>query len=295
MSEGWSLINLKGLSKPVTAFIKKISDAMGVLYEPKRIIRKAQAEAEAKKIAAQGDMEVTEIQRRGLIRLIVEEGKKQENIEKITRLALPAIKDNAKPEEMGNDWIAHFFDKCRIVSDTEMQSLWAKILAGEANSPGSYSKRTVNLMSTIEKSDAHLFTKLCGFGWHLGEIVPIIFDFNDEIYNRTGIDFPSLIHLKNIGLIDFEPLGKFKRELVFPAGEMPSPLVGHVFYYGTPVRIELPQETDGIKTGSVVLTKIGCELAPICGSERSDDFFLYALEKWLEDGYFLSSPWPRRG
>ena len=34
---------------------------------------------------------------------------------------------------MEEDWIANFFDKCRIVSDSEMQSLWARVLAGEAN------------------------------------------------------------------------------------------------------------------------------------------------------------------
>ena len=47
-----------------------------------------------------------------------------------------------------------------------MQILWARVLAGEANAPGTYSKRTVNLLSDFDKSDAELFTKLCGFGWH---------------------------------------------------------------------------------------------------------------------------------
>jgi Protein of unknown function (DUF2806) len=50
---------------------------------------------------------------------------------------------------VNDDWITNFFDKCRIVSDEEMQQIWAKVLAVEANKPGTYSKRTVNFLSSV--------------------------------------------------------------------------------------------------------------------------------------------------
>lgn len=68
-------------------------------------------------------------------RLFAEEAKKQANIEAITLKALPDVKPEAKTEGVEDDWIANFFDKCRLISDEQMQSLWARILAGEANSP----------------------------------------------------------------------------------------------------------------------------------------------------------------
>ena len=37
-----------------------------------------------------------------------------------------------------DDWIIKFFDKNRLVTDEDVQDLWASILAGEANSAGSY-------------------------------------------------------------------------------------------------------------------------------------------------------------
>ena len=77
----------------------------------------------------------------------------------------PHLNQETQPESMEDDWIANFFDKCRIVSDSDMQTLWGRVLAGEANAPGTYSKRTVNLLSDFDKSDAELFTKLCGLGW----------------------------------------------------------------------------------------------------------------------------------
>ncbi|MFC1592622.1 DUF2806 domain-containing protein [Chloroflexota bacterium] len=51
--------------------------------------------------------------------------------------------------------------QCRIISDDDMQMLWSRILAGESNSPGTYSKRTINALASFDKVDAELFTKLC--------------------------------------------------------------------------------------------------------------------------------------
>lgn len=107
--------------------------------------------------------------------------KKQENIEQITADATRKLNEDAKPENIDNDWIANFFDKCRLVSDREMQSLWSRLLAGEANEPGTYSKRTVGLISSLDKSDAQLFTNLLTFGWFFGDVVPLIYDVQDDI------------------------------------------------------------------------------------------------------------------
>lgn len=68
---------------------------------------------------------------------------------------------------MDDDWIVNFFDKCRLVRDEQMQSLWARILAGEANKPGTFSRRTVNFVASMDKIDASAFTHLCSFCWHI--------------------------------------------------------------------------------------------------------------------------------
>ena len=50
-----SLINLGDLAKPIDTLIHKISDATGVLYEPTRIRRKAEAESDAAIISAKAE------------------------------------------------------------------------------------------------------------------------------------------------------------------------------------------------------------------------------------------------
>lgn len=156
-----SLVNLGNLSKPANTLRKKIADATGGIFKPWQIKRVAKAEANL--IRAQGEIEVSEVMRRAMQRFLDEETEKQKNIETITVKALPDFKENSAPENMDDDWITNFFDKCRIVSNEGMQYLWAKVLAGEANEPGKYSRRTVNFLSEIDKQDADCFMKLCSF------------------------------------------------------------------------------------------------------------------------------------
>ena len=121
-----SLINLGDLSKPVTVLIEKISNAVGGYFIPHQIVRIAEAEAEAEMISARARIDVNDLERRALNRFVAEEVLKQNNIEVITSKAIDLVDDFARPEDMEDDWIVNFFDKCRIVSDDEMQTLWSK-------------------------------------------------------------------------------------------------------------------------------------------------------------------------
>lgn len=277
------LINLGDLSKPATVLVEKISDALGGYFKPYQIKRVAKAEAEAEIIKAQAQIEVTELQRRTLERFVAEEAKKQENIEKITEKAIPELEDSAKPQNIEDDWITNFFDKCRIISDNEMQSLWAKVLSGEGNSPGSYSKRTVNLLSSLDKSDAHLFTSLCGFGWLIREVTPLIFDFEEPVYNEKGINFDSLTHLDDIGLVSLENVVSYK------VGVLSKKIVTR--YFGTSYILEFKnQQNNDLNIGKVVLTKTGEQLCKICGSKPVDGFTNYVFKMWEKKGITISSP-----
>ncbi len=166
-----------------------------------------------------------------------------------------------------------------------MQSLWAKILAGEANSPGKYTKRPVNFLSSIDKSDAMLFTELCGFGWLLGNVVPLVYQFEDDIYIVHGITFDSLKHLDEIGLLSFESIAGYRRKHL--------PEVARIFYYGTPINIKFTKPSDNeLDIGKVLLSKIGQELTPISGAKPVEGFFEYVIKHWAEQGLVAYSDWP---
>jgi hypothetical protein len=282
MPKGGSLISLGDLSNPATVLVEKVCNAVGIIYEPVHIKRKARAEAEAEKIKALARLELSEIEHRAVERLVHQEVRKQENIEKITAQAAAALPENANVQNLDEDWIAHFFKQCDTVSDKEMQSLWARLLSGEATTPGAFSKRTVDFVSSIDKKDAALFTKFGQFVWVLGEVSPLIYEIDDEVYAKHGINFDVLKHLDAIGLISFEALGGYSRR---GFGKYT-----HAFYYGQPTLIEFPSdEKNQIATGHALLTATGKELVSICGSVRNEEFYLYVLRKWHQEGLILSS------
>lgn len=271
--ESISIVNLGNLSKPADTLIKKVSGAVGGIFEPYQITRVAKAEAKADLIKAESEIQITDLRRRALHRFVEEEAKRQSNIENIISKALPQLDDKGDPSQIEDDWVTNFFDKCRIVSDDEMQNLWSRVLSGEANVPRTYSKRTVNFLSDLDKVEAKLFSELCGFGWMIGVFVPLVFDCQADIYNNKKITFESLSHLDSIGLIQFDGLAGFS------AGNLSQKT--SVSYHGQVLELSFAKETDNeLNIGTVMLTKIGQELAPICGSKPVDGFMDYAKDKW---------------
>jgi hypothetical protein len=215
-------------------------------------------------------------------------------MEAITARALPQIGENAKPENVEADWITNFFDKCRLISDEDMQLLWAKILAGEANSPGRFSKRTVNSVASLSKTDATLFSTFCSFCWTLGEAGATPFIYPDimlrsesfNIYNQYDITQSSLLYLDNIGLVSCFPGGYSVHHL---------PQYIRCDYHGIQINIEFPDTVNSMANGMVLFTSVGKELAPICISKGIPQFLAFALERWTYNGLVVSSPYPIQG
>ena len=269
-----TLVDLGKLSKPATALIEKVSSAVGGLAEPWQMERKAKAKAKVDLIQAKSEVVITDLHRRAAHRWIDEEARRQENMEQITRKALPQLKDGAEPGKIEDDWVTNFFDKSRIISDDDMQNFWARILAGEANSPGSYTKRTVNFLGDMDKRDAELFQALCGFIWIINsKIYPLIFDRNAAIYNDKRINFNTLTHLNSIGLIRYSSSGHTKTKLpkeftVSYCNRQPFTL------------IMKKKKNNKIKVGEVLLTQTGKELSRICDIQEVDGFVDYVKGMW---------------
>ncbi len=281
MTDSTAIINLGEFVKPATILVEKVSDAVGGLFLPWQIRRVAEANVQADVITATGQIHITDLHRRAAARFVREEAQKQLNMESITRQALPLLSETATPSEMANDWITNFYDKCRLVSDEEMQKLWAHLLAAEANSPGEYSKRTVNLLASLDKEDAVLFTSLCSFVWLLPLANPLIYDEQAEIYKSAGLQFARLTHLDAIGLISFNAsadIGIF---------DYPEPRIAS--YYGEPVHLLFADKPD-FRIGKVIFTKSGRELARICSSPPAPLFKQYVIDLWREFGYIVEEP-----
>lgn len=262
---------LTALSQPVNTLIEKIATGVGILYEPTRIRKNAKAQADANKIEAISKLEIEDIQKRALSRVVTEETIKQMNIESVIEKAIPKINQNAKTEKIDNDWLIKYFEKVRSISDEDMQELWAKILAGECNNTGSFSKMTLSVVGELDKNDAILFSSLCSCVFKMnGKIHPIIFEANDIEYQRLGIDYEKLLHLQALGLISFNSITGYVRQ-----GFEKRAILE---YFDSKILLEFPKENKNeFQMGNVLFSKAGEQLYSICELHRND----IILEKTL--------------
>jgi len=272
-------IDIGKLSEPATVLVQRISDAIEGYYRPYQIKRIAEAEAEADRIRTISQIEITEIQRRAVLRFVAEESKKQANMESVTTKALPELEDNSRPQDVEEDWLVHFFDKCRLVSDDEMQQLWARVLAGEANSPGHYSLRTITALSTLSKDEGELFQNVCSHFWLINNAWQVlVYDHEDRVYQSRGITFPSLTHLDDIGLISYDSLAGF--QLTKLPKRIPA-----IFCKDKLVIEFKSDENNSLDLGHVMMTRVGKELAQLFTLGHKPEFKDYVIERWRRMGH----------
>lgn len=264
-------------TEPASKLIDKVSNAIGALYEPTQIKRLAKAQAEAKKIAVLNEIELSDIQQRALARVLLSETKKQENIESITKQAIGDLEDTAKPENIDEDWVSNFFDKCQNVSDVDMQSIWAKLLSAEANSPNTYTKRTVEAVALLDKREAEMFTTLCRFIATTMEPYIFIFGGNHPYVTQAGLSFNNLVELEAAGLI------KFSTDNGFAMQTNPNNATKVVLgYFDKIIMLDVPPGNSGVPYGSVMLTNVGKQLSQICLSKPLPEFAVYLSDIYSE-------------
>jgi hypothetical protein len=281
MAEG-SLVNLNigALAAPVEKLIDRVSDAVGGIVRPWQIERVAKAEGKAEILRAEARITVSEIEQRAMHRLVREEGKKQENIESITAKSTSKVLDSAKPEDIEEDWLTNFFDRCRSVSDDEMQQIWANILAGEANNPGRFDKKTIDLLSTMGKADAQNFQKLARFVVFFPRAVPLIFDHNADIYKDNGCNFEYFNLLQDLGLVNFN----------FSVGYNLTIVSGStILRYSNRFYSMSFDSNNFFDVGQVILTRACMQIIELCSDIYDEEFEHYFIENLLKQNILVSS------
>jgi len=87
--------------------------------------------------------------------------RKQQNLEAIMKRAVQYCSDQQVADRADQDWFTRFIDLAEGISNKTMQDLWAKILAGEISSPGSFSLKALKAFRTMSIYEAKLLAKAC--------------------------------------------------------------------------------------------------------------------------------------
>ncbi|MDZ7596099.1 MAG: DUF2806 domain-containing protein [Thiobacillus sp.] len=200
---GNPITSLEKLSEPVTKLVEVIAAGIGRVYAPFGTVRQARADATAKIIHAKADGSVIEIQERANARVQHREAVRQQNIERIASQAALELPEKVSSNGVNLDWTLQYFDHAQDVCDENMQKLWARILAGEVANPGSYSKRTLQFLKTLDKGEAEAFTYICSLclteenGWYELPEEP---EMRQTLSEKYG-DADYVAHFTSIGLL----------------------------------------------------------------------------------------------
>lgn len=255
--------------------IEKVSQFIGAALLPRQTVRVARAETEAALIRAQSEIKITNLQRRAIARFFEEQAQQQKVMEDVTLKALPLVSATADPSQIDDDWARNFFDKVRNISNDDMQTIWARLLAGEANDPGSFSKRTVNILAELDATDARSFETLCRFCWGTkAQQFPIVFNSMELVYTSNGLTGHLLGLLESLGLITLMQLGSYSLSIDKPAAV--------AMYHGERLFLAFqhPEGTKELGIGQVAFTKWGKELAMVVNTEPAEGFFDYVRTHW---------------
>lgn len=244
-----------------------------------RIIQLAEAEALA------GER-VLEISHRARMRAIVCEVEQQKNIESIAREVALLTYENNIPDPgvaVESDWITEFRECCKNTSDKVMQSLWARILAGEIEKPGTFSLRTVDFLRTLRKSEAELFSKFC---------IAVFRVFHDKLClvpnpNSVGnhLKISSEVTIKLSELLDLESIGLIQNATL-GADDVHYLIDEEVFFVqknGSAIRL-MPTNGRNISVPMLRLSPIGRELFSIARPSFDAEYFNSVADGLLRMG-----------
>ena len=217
-------------------------------------------------------------------RIQFQEEKRQRNIEMVVRLAASELGDKEVPDsETDHDWTARFFGDVQDVSSEEMQSLWAKVLAGEVERPGSMSIKTLSVLRNLDQTTASLFRRLCSGcvllrpgGHSMDARVPALGDPGANSLREYGLDFLQLSLLNEYGLIipDYKSWRDYRVCIGIPGGPEGFIRIPFDFQGRSWVLVPTAQREANLefRLEGVALTRSGQELSTIVDLEPMDQF-----------------------
>ena len=210
------------------------------------------------------------------------ESRRMDNLSEVIRLAGEAragdTGDNS-PATPQPDWLDAFEDGASRAYDDEVRAIWAQLLAGEINRPGTFSKRTLTTLNNMSPLEAQRFRELCSWCFDVcceGEppyAVPLLAQVDGKGRTYGGFPLPRGTVLEDAGLVT-QSIG---RKIVFRPGPNAIIVNGDVRQVWNSER-----HTVCFMSG-YSLTSTGRELALLCAHGTAEDDIPRLISERFED------------
>jgi len=156
--------------------------------EPRHIRKVADANLYAEKISA----EITTL--------------KQQNLQKVIEKTADYIPDSVNPD-LDDDWFLHYVSLVERISDDDVQTLFAKLLADEIQTKGQYSVRTLNVLSNMTSNEAKTFVKMLNYSVIINGRIFIVDPKLLEQNSSNSVCFLDHLRMEECGLISMSSTG----------------------------------------------------------------------------------------
>lgn len=185
----------------------------------------------------------------------------QKNIEEICKKTCTILNEqNIQPIIQPDcDFLFKYLKEGSLISNKDIQDIWAHLLAHEYKNPNGISKRTLDIVKNMNSSEANLFTNVAKASFASGEIY-------QEYCNKMNIlDFTTL---KDIGLVKNERLSNSinlepNQENTFAENDL-------LFV----IKNEDSQNSQKVEWGCYFLTSEGQELKKALGYNINDNMVI---------------------
>jgi uncharacterized repeat protein (TIGR03899 family) len=138
--------------------------------------------------------------------------RQHKNIDAIVIKAIEYAKNKGETSDspVDPDWVVDFFNIAQDCSNERMQYIWAKLLAGEIEKPGDFSRRTLQRIKLMSQYEALVFDFISRCIWlfkdeYNGDELVLILDdhhYADHYFDETfEFDGSDINNLENLGLI----------------------------------------------------------------------------------------------
>ena len=266
--------------------VERACDATGAFFEPWRRRRLTRVDVEREvALALVGqvkDAGIAALVERAMVRTIVECAMRHANMEAVLEKATGYLDDgSANPAGIDADWLVNALDNSGLVSDEAMQDWWGRLVAGEANRPGAFSRQAVNAVANMDTGLVRSFESFCRFVGAYDDVeYPIILPnidggtTLDAIYTGHGIDIAAINRLHEVGLVRslLPPLG-------FTLATHQATAKGAVTVSYSGSSRTLPCRDDYAIVGSADFTSVGRELSGITTRAPVPDFLDFIAGK----------------
>lgn len=221
----------------------------------------------------------------------------QINLDEITlnatqELSNKEIKDEGISEkEIEGDWLNEFESHARLKSSDEMKIIFGKILSGEILNPGTFSIKTIRLISQLDNRAAKLFQLLCSqsISMRLGgkfirdaRVVSFSGNAASNSLSAFSLSFDNLNILHEYGLI----ISDYNSRMSYsPCIANDNTVIASIFYdnkHYCLLPIDNEKYDKELKLNGVAFTKAGNELLDIIPIVTQENYTQYLVKNFEE-------------